>query len=195
MISAVVLAASRFDPLAQPKQFLPLGGKPVLQWVLENALAAELDEVICIVHDLAPVRREIRINDERLFWLRNYAADRGQSTSIVLGLWAANPASEGVMFLPGDQPMVPPELIKALIERFEDSSDWVIAPKFNGEARHPFLFRRRLFPELLRLKGESSGRDVLARHKRKTALIDWPQEVSFLDVAAQENYERLKRLS
>ena len=46
MISAVILAAGRADRMGEPKLFLPLGGKPVLQWVLESALASDLDEVI-----------------------------------------------------------------------------------------------------------------------------------------------------
>ena len=90
MISAIILAAGRAERMGEPKLFLPLGGKPVLQWVLESALAADLDEVICVTREFNSARRQINIVDERLFWLINYAADRGQSTSVIAGLWAAN---------------------------------------------------------------------------------------------------------
>ena len=36
MISAVILAAGRAERMGEPKLFLPLGGKPVLQWVLDR---------------------------------------------------------------------------------------------------------------------------------------------------------------
>ena len=195
MISAVILAAGRGERMGEPKLFLPLGGKPVLQWVLESALAADLDEVICVSRELESARRQIDLADERLFWLRNYAADRGQSTSVIAGLWAANAACDGVMFLCGDQPLVRPELINALIEKFDDTSAWIVAPSFKGEVRNPILFHRKLFPELLQLTGDRGGRLLLDKHKRKTALVDWPEELSFLDIDVREDYERLKQLA
>jgi molybdenum cofactor cytidylyltransferase len=181
--------------MGEPKLFLPLGGKPVLQWVLESALASDLDEIICVARELDSARRQINITDERLFWLLNYGADRGQSTSVIMGLWAANAASDGVMFLCGDQPLVRPELINALIEKFDDTSAWIVAPSFKGEVRNPILFRRKLFPELLRLTGDHGGRPLLAKHKRKTALVEWPEELPFLDIDVREDYERLKQLA
>ncbi len=195
MISAVILAAGRAERMGEPKLFLPLGEKPVLQWVLESALDSDLDEVICVTRELSSARRQINLTDDRLFWLLNYAADRGQSTSVIAGLWAANAASEGVMFLCGDQPLVRPELINALIEKFEDSSAWIVAPSFHGEARNPILFRRKLFPELLQLTGDRGGRPLLDKHKRKTTLVEWPDELPFLDIDVPEDYERLKRLA
>ncbi|HET7004012.1 MAG TPA: nucleotidyltransferase family protein [Candidatus Binatia bacterium] len=195
MISAIILAAGRGERMGESKMFLPLGGKPVLQWVLESALASDLDEVICVTRELNAARRQINVADERLFWLLNYAADRGQSTSVIAGLWAANPASDGVMFLCGDQPLVRLELINALIEKFEDTAAWIVAPKFNGEVRNPILFHRKLFPELIQLTGDHSGRPLLEKHKRKTALLEWPEEVSFLDIDVPKDYERLKQLA
>jgi CTP:molybdopterin cytidylyltransferase MocA len=99
------------------------------------------------------------------------------------------------MFLCGDQPLVRPELINALIEKFDDTEAWIVAPKFNGEVRNPILFHRKLFPELLQLTGDRSGRPLLDKHKRKTALLDWSEEVSFLDIDVPKDYERLKELA
>jgi molybdenum cofactor cytidylyltransferase len=195
MISAVILAAGRAEHMGEPKLFLPLGGKPVLQWVVESALASQLDEVICVVRDLGAVRRQINIVDKRLFWLLNYAADRGQSTSVIAGLWAANPNSKGVIFLAGDQPLIRKELIDALIEKFEDSSASIIAPIFNGEARNPVLFRRDAFPELLNLTGDRGGRSLLEKYRQQTALVDWKEELPFLDIDVPADYERLKELT
>ena len=195
MISAIILATGRRERMGESKLFLPLGGKPVLQWVLESALASDLDEVICVTRELNSARREITVADERLFWLLNYAADRGQSTSVIAGLWAANAASDGVMFLGGDQPLIRSELINALIEKFEDTAAWIVAPKCNGEVRSPILFHRKLFPELLQLTGDHSGRPLLEKHKRKTSLLEWPEEVSFLDIDVPKDYERLKQLA
>ncbi len=195
MISAVVLAAGRAESMGEDKFFLPLGDKPVLQWVLESALASDLDEIICVARDLAPVRRQIKLADERLFWLLNYGADRGESTSVIAGLWAVNPECDGCMFLLGDQPLIRKELLNSLIKRFQSSSALIVAPKYRGEARNPVLFRRELFPDLLTLTGNHGGRALLEKHRKKTTLIDWQDEVPFLEIGAAEDYERIKGLA
>jgi molybdenum cofactor cytidylyltransferase len=195
MISGVVLAAGRAQRLGQEKLLLPLRGKPVLQWVLESALASHLDEIVCVTRELASVRRQLNLSDERLFWLTNYAADRGQSTSVISGLWATNPKSEGVMFLVGDQPLIRKELINSLIEKFRTGWAWIVAPSFNREPRNPVLFRRNLFPELLQLSGDRGGRVLIEKHKNKTALVEWKDEIPFLDIDVHEDYERLKEMA
>jgi molybdenum cofactor cytidylyltransferase len=195
MISAVVLAAGHAQRLGREKLLLPLRGKPVLQWVLESALASELDEIICVMRELTSTQRQLNISDERLLWLTNYAADRGQSTSVIAGLWATNPRSDGVMFLVGDQPLLPKELINSLIEKFRAGSAWIVAPSFNQQPRNPVLFRRDLFPELLQLTGDRGGRGLIEKHKNRTALIEWQDELPFLDLDVHEDYERLKELA
>jgi molybdenum cofactor cytidylyltransferase len=110
-------------------------------------------------------------------------------------LWAANQASDGVMFLVGDQPLISKELINSLIEKFDDSSALIVAPKFHGEAHNPVLFRREMFPELLKLTGDRGGRALLEKYRKKTALVDWQDELPFLDIDLPEDYERLKELA
>ena len=195
MISAIVLAAGRAQRMGEQNVFLPLRGKPVLQWVLESALGSDLHEVICVARDLASARQRIALVHERLFWLVNHAADRGRSTSVVAGLWAADPKSQGALFLAGDQPMIRPELIDSLIERFESSSALIVAPTFDGQTRNPVLFRRDLFPELLRLTGDRDGRALIEKYSERTELLEWNQETPFMDVDVREDYERLTKLA
>jgi molybdenum cofactor cytidylyltransferase len=195
MISAVVLAAGRAERMGEQKLLLPLHDKPVLQWVLESALSSRLQEVTCVVRDLKLVRQRITLAHDRLYWLVNYAADRGQSTSVIAGLWAIEPRSEGALFLVGDQPLVKKDLINALIERFQQSAALIVAPSFRGQARNPVLFRRELFPELLKLKGDRGGRLLIQKYKARTDLVDWQQETPFMDIDLREDYERMKELA
>jgi molybdenum cofactor cytidylyltransferase len=195
MISGVVLAAGRAQRIGGEKLLLPLRGKPVLQWVLESALSSDLDEIICVARELTSGGRRLNVNNERLLWLTNHAADRGQSTSVIAGLWATNSRSEGVMFLVGDQPLIPKELINALIEKFKSDPAWIIAPSFKQEPRNPVLFRRDLFPELLQLSGDRGGRVLIEKYKNKTVLLEWENEIPFLDLDVREDYERLKELA
>jgi molybdenum cofactor cytidylyltransferase len=181
--------------MGEPKLLLRLKGKPVLQWVLESALAANLHEVICVVRHLEAVRYEISCADKRLYWLINYGADRGQSTSLITGLWASDPKSDGVLFLVGDQPMMNSALINALIDRFENSGALIVAPSFHGETRNPAVFRRDLFPELLRLTGDRGGRTLIEKYSAHTERVEWNDEAPFMDLDVREDYEKLLRLA
>ena len=195
IISAVVLAAGSARRMGEQKLLLPLRGKPVLQWVLESVLASDVAEVVCVVRNLESLLPRITISDDKLLWLMNSAADRGQSTSVIAGLWATDPNSEGVLFVVGDQPMIRAELINALIERFEKTSALIVAPRCNGQTRNPVLFRREIFPELLELSGDRGGRALIEKHQGRTEIVEWHDELSFIDLDVREDYERLKQLA
>ena len=167
----------------------------MLQWVLESVLASDVAEVVCVVRDLEVLSRRISMRDEKMLWLINDEADRGQSTSVIAGLWATDPNSEGVLFVVGDQPMIRAELINALIERFEKTSALIVAPRYNGQTRNPVLFRREIFPELLEISGDRGGRALIERHAEKTEFVEWHDELSFMDLDVREDYERLKQLA
>ncbi len=171
---------------------LPLGDQPVLQRVLEGVLASKVREVICVVSNLESARRHLTIENERLIWLVNYGADGSPNSSLSAGLWAIDPNSDGVLFLAGDQPFIRSELIDALIERFENSDALIVAPSFQGQARNPLLFRRELFPEILKFTGDRSGHALLEKNRDQTELVPWGEEIPFVDLDARADYERLK---
>ena len=144
MVSAIILATGS-DTIEEQK---------LLQRAIESALASEIHEIICVVRDLEAVRRRITLTDKRLYWLKNPAADQGQSSSVIAGLWAIDPKSDGALFLLGDQPMIRPDLINSLVEHFENTNALIVAPSLRGQIRDPILFRRDLFPKLLQLTGD-----------------------------------------
>jgi molybdenum cofactor cytidylyltransferase len=188
MISAVVVATGQSG---DQNIFSPLENKPLLQWVLESALASDLDEIICVTRDLGAVRREIKLADRRLCWLVNSAADRGQSTSLIAGLWAIDPQSQGIMFLAGNRMPVRKDLINSLIERFEESQASIVTASFAGASRSPVLFRRDLFPDLLKLTGDQDETTVLERHEAEIALVEWKEQISVL--AAREKTRQRRK--
>ena len=176
MISTIVLPARGSRQAAEQNPPLPLENKPVLRWLLENVLASEADEVICVTDDLTAARREIQMADSRLIWHFDSAAVCSQSTSVVAGLWASHPKSDGVILVAGELPLVRKEWINALIARFKNCPAAIIVGSSNEQPANPVLFRRELYPELLKLTGDDRGLSLIKKHSEKTALIEWQEE-------------------
>ncbi len=53
MISAIVLAAGKATRFGGCKQLVPLGGKPLLEHVLENVRNSHVDDVVVVLGDHA----------------------------------------------------------------------------------------------------------------------------------------------
>lgn len=192
MISGIVLAAGSSERMGRQKLLLDLAGKPVLRWVLEAALASQLDEIVCVARELN-IREEISLKHGKLRWTVNERAAEGQSTSIIAGLRAISPRSEAALFIVGDQPLLDPELINGLIDLFRKRSSLIVAPTFKGRSRNPVLFHRDLIPELLKLSGDRGGRGLIDRFKEKAAFLEWNDETPFADLDGWEDYEKIKR--
>jgi len=193
MISGIILAAGAAERMGRQKLLLNLNGKPVLQWVLEAALSSELDEVVCVVREANEIQKGISLKDDKLRWVTNEKASEGQNTSVIAGLKAINPQSDAALFLVGDQPLVKRDLIDDLIDLFRKTAALIVAPTFQGQTRNPVLFRRKLFPEMLKLTGDRGARGLIQQHKENAVFLEWNEESPFVDLDTREDYEILNR--
>lgn len=190
MISIVILAAGRSTRLGEPKQLLPLGGKPLLAHTIANALATAPGEVIVVLgHRAESIRAVVERPDIRFVINPKFA--EGQSTSVIAGLEAVHPASDGVMFLLGDQPEVGYETIVKLIDAFKETSEPIVAPLYGGVMGNPVLFRRELFPELLGVSGDEGARAVIRKDPTRVFRLTLRDGPPPADVDTREDYEAL----
>lgn len=192
MISTVVLAARSSWQAAEKQPSAPFRNQPTLQSILENVLASVVDEVICVTDDLEAARRDIKLVDSRLVWHFNAGAQRGQSSSVIAGLWASDPKSDGIMLVAAELSPFRRELIDLLIGRFESSPAWIVAPKTGDEAPNPIVFRRELYPELLKLTGDDWGVSLVAKHAEKAARVELAEEPKSFKVNQRRTRMRFK---
>jgi len=183
-ISGIVLAAGTSTRMGQAKQLLPLEGRPLLQHVLDAALASCLDEVILVLgHQAQEVRAAIRIPaGRRLRVVKNDHYELGQSTSLRLGLQAASAKAIAAAVLLGDQPLVTTQLIDKVAAAFQDAGASVVRPVYvvsNGRRLpgHPVFLARQVWPEVEELRGDKGMRGFLAAHP------DWLLEVPLKEEA------------
>ena len=72
MISAIILAAGESKRMGQAKQLLGIGGKALLQQVLDSVLESDVDEVILVLgHEAERIRKEMDVRGAKVVVNRN----------------------------------------------------------------------------------------------------------------------------
>lgn len=109
------------------------------------------------------------------------------AATIRYGLQNLNSSIQCVGFLPGDQVGVKAEtLVDCLLEVGQNPPDFLV-PVAGNKAVSPVIFHRRYVPELLELRGEQGGREVLYRYPDRWR--KYPvQESFFKDIDTPEQY-------
>jgi molybdenum cofactor cytidylyltransferase len=191
VITGVVLAAGTSSRMGRPKQLLDLGGKPILQHVLEAAEAAPLDEVVVVVGHRADEILEALLLPSNARTVLNPEFAGGQSTSLAAGLRSASAASLAAVVLLGDVPGIRPDAVRAVIDEFRHGHGPVVQATYGGRPSHPVLLARSVWPELEGSTGDEGARGLLAREPGLVTLIEVggdPPE----DVDTEQDYRRLR---
>ena len=192
-VAAVVLAAGQATRMGKLKLGMRLGEKSVLRRVMDSALASPVAEVVVVLgHGADELKQELPAS-ERARVVFNPSFAEGQSTSLMAGIQALAPRMQAAILLLGDQPLISPEAIRALIAAFRIRPANLIRSVYRGElASHPVLFSRRLFAELLQVRGDRGGRELLLRHQEEalTVKLDLDPPV---DIDTMEDYLALAK--
>jgi molybdenum cofactor cytidylyltransferase len=187
-VAGVVLAAGGSVRLGQPKQLLEWRGKSFVRAVCETALAAGLDPVVVVLGAYAS-EVHAALNGLDVQFVENADWESGQSGSVKAGLAALPRQAGAAVFLLVDQPQAPPELVRALVERYSLTRHPIVAPLIDGQRGNPVLFGRRTFPHFANLSGDQGGR-ALFRHFDPD-YVPWLDPAASLDVDTPEDYARL----
>jgi len=189
-IAAVVLAAGASSRMGEPKQLMPVGGRPMVRRVTEAVCAAGLGQVIVVVGahagavqqavDELPVETVVNAN-----WIE------GMSSSLRAGVLALRPEIRAVVIVLADQPALTPDLLRALAVCYQKTGSQIVAPYYGGQRGNPVLFDRALFPELLALGGDRGARELLVRREQEIERVETNDPMLLADVDTREDYQAI----
>ncbi|HET6726328.1 MAG TPA: NTP transferase domain-containing protein [Gammaproteobacteria bacterium] len=169
----VVLATDARVRLRRNRRRARFHGKTRLWQALDAALASPCRPVIVVLGARdAILRDEIATTNEpgRLKVVVNWAWQEGVSSSIRQGLTAleASPREVDSAIFMRTWLAPPPGAIKRLLAGRERARDRpVVASRYEACSGLPALFDRRLFPELMRLRGGESLARIIRRYESK----------------------------
>jgi molybdenum cofactor cytidylyltransferase len=130
----------------------------------------------CLLHQMPHRRDTIRIGLDSL--LREMNGDL-----------------DGCVFFQGDQPLVTPESIKAMILAFQQDHRSIYRLAYQGKPGSPVLFPRACFDELMHLPSHSGGSLVIRNHPELTRTVEARSPYELLDVDTPDALQYLRKLS
>lgn len=189
----IILAAGRSSRMGTMKLLLPLGARPVIAHVVTTALATEMRPVVVVLGHLASQVRAALPNEGEIVVENPRYAD-GQSTSLHAGLAAVPPDAIGALVMLGDQPFVTASQLTRLVAAASTTKMPVVAARYAEQRGNPVYFARVVFPELLRVMGDSGGREVIARHRQELVMVEMEDTAAALDIDDPDSYARVRKV-
>jgi molybdenum cofactor cytidylyltransferase len=190
--AGIILAAGESTRFGSPKQLLDWKGKPFVRQVAETALQSGLEPVV-VVTGFHAADVESALSGLPVTIVRNPEYQQGQSTSIRAGVASLSDKAGAAVFLLADQPQIPVDVIRALVESHGQKMQAILAPLVLEDRRaNPVLFDRDTFADLMQLTGDVGGRGIFDKYQ--VEYLPWHDEILLLDVDKPQDYQKLKEL-
>jgi molybdenum cofactor cytidylyltransferase len=190
VIGGIVLAAGRSTRLGQPKQLLEYRGQPLLSWALAAMTASHVDTTLVVLgHEAARVQREVDLRGARVVHNPRYA--EGLSTSLQAGLAALGPDVEAAVVAVGDQPLLGPEAIDAVIAAYRTTGAAIVAADYGDHQGTPLLLDRATWPAAQQIGGDQGARALLRAHPESVVTVP-VAPIAGIDVDTWDDYTRLR---
>jgi molybdenum cofactor cytidylyltransferase len=158
-IVGIILAAGEGKRASGSKLSKCIAGKPMLQWVVETAVASKLKGSIIVTGK----EREFAENLAKLYGLdavHNPDYRLGMSSSIKKGVRSLPEDVDGFAIILGDMPFIRVETVDMLISEF---LGWpgIVVPVFRGQRGHPPIFSSAYRDKIASLEGDEGARSII----------------------------------
>ncbi len=175
---------------------LPLGGKTVIEHVVDQVAAAPSVQHIVVVTGAEKDEVAAALNGRRVVIVQNPEPDSEMLESVRCGL-AALPEDCGAMLIVlGDQPSIRSGWIEKLAAAYrEHDGTKIVVPVHDGHRGHPMLIPGRFHEELQTRHDESGIRGLLDAHAEDVVREHFDDSEVLADMDVPADYRReLERL-
>ncbi len=185
-IIPIVLAAGQGKRMGGNKALLDLDGTPAIVRVLETASRAGVGPAIVVVgHEGDRVRALLDGMKAGVppAIITNPEPERGQTSSVQVGLGAVPESAAAVLVWPVDHALVGADDVAALATGAREHSEaTVVLPSHGGRTGHPVLLRRSLFAAILALRPDEPLHTVVRGERARTHFVERPTDAALRDL-------------
>lgn len=186
-IGCVILAAGNSSRFQGNKLFADFRGNVLISYAFAciPKESREDTRVITQYEEVALLAKSFGCSS-----IMNSNPDLGISHSIHLGTKALSDC-DGILFLLADQPLLRPSSCEKIIKTFQLHPDKIACAKSSDHIGNPAVFPKKLFPELLALRGDRGGNQIIKSHPELTVNVEINSE-ELWDCDTKEDFARLK---
>lgn len=165
------------------KLFKKIDEKPVFERSINPYLNLNLDIILILGNEGNHLRRlATDAFGQSIRFEVNKSFQDGLSASIITGVLASNPNTEYFAFSLGDKPFIKQDTVIKLLKELKQNRPQILVPTFNNIPGHPTFFSNTFRNELLALKGDSGGIQVIEKHRSNVTFSPVEDEGIVMDM-------------
>jgi molybdenum cofactor cytidylyltransferase len=191
-IAIIILAAGASTRLGTPKQLLPYNGITLLRRTVQTVLLSGMKSVHVILGFEAE-KMKLEITGLPVHTIVNPNWQKGISTSIRSGIQSIKLTIDAALIVLCDQPKLSVDILNTLIETYHATRAPIVTCKYAGTVGVPAIFDRRIFPELLLLKGNHGAKNIIERYTRERIEIEFYG--GEIDIDTATDHKQINRTS
>jgi molybdenum cofactor cytidylyltransferase len=188
-ISAIILAAGESKRMGFPKMLLTFEGVSMLQKVIGNVAASDVNNIIVVTGANGDMLKDI-IGKYSVISCYNADYRNGMLSSVQCGFRNLPADFEAVLVFQGDQPLIKPEVINLVISAFRSSGKGIVIPVFSGKRGHPILIHSKYTNEIEKLSPYEGLRSLSYKYSDDVYEIDANDKGILRDFDTLEDYYR-----
>jgi molybdenum cofactor cytidylyltransferase len=194
LISLVILAAGMSTRFGRNKLLEKVDGISIIERVVKSAVSSKVDEVVVVLGYEAP-KIEKALKNFKCRFVFNEDFEKGQSSSVKVGVRAVMGYADAVMILPGDMALITPKSINMVIEEYNRSRSLIVVASYQGRPGHPILFDRALFDEIMKINEETMGlKAVVNKYKDLVKKVEVKSDEVLIDIDSEEDLKRILKV-
>ena len=161
-IIKVVLAAGLSKRFGWKNKILEkINGKTLIQIILDRLIQIDPNKNNIVViggNNYNSLKKTLNKYDVKLFYNKNYKNGLGSSVSFI---FKKKISKNGIMFIPGDMPLISTKDFKKLINTFVHKKNKINTPCYKKQIGNPLIIPKIYFNLLKNLKKDEGARKVL----------------------------------
>ncbi len=187
-VSAIILGAGLSRRMGEEnKLFLPIGGKPMIEWVIQHVGSAGVDEIILVGSELSLDRLK-KFENTRTKVVDNPDYQSGMTSSIQAGVEMA--AGDGYMICLGDQPNIKTPTYDVLLDAFSSNPAAIVLPFYQGEKGNPVILPKVFHADILAHEEPEGCKGIVMANKELVIQVDVDDPGVLQDIDTKTDYDR-----